>query len=260
MSRRPQEKPKVTPPLPVVPQPSQPSTSTPAVPPAAAFETTPPLADLAESPYEASKWEEPTTVQAPPTWEEESISTLPAVLPQTPRLSENPTTTITSTTITTTTTNDGWISAEAVTSTLPTQDSWDTKPSVSAISPSAPTQESSWTQVQSTTEPLNTSTTADASTSPTSIAPPTSVASIPTPATSLSSKPSTPSVAHARPLGIHRSSAKFSKDQAVVISAFAGNIAPHTDRLGMQFGSLNLNGDDPLDRCAYLNFFSCIIG
>lgn len=244
-SFRPQEKSKITPPHPVVSRQSLPSTSIPAAPLAPATDTIPPLSE----PFEANIWEEPTTVQASPTWEEESVSVLPAPLPQTPQLIENRVTaTTTTTTSTTGVSNDGWMSAETVASALPKQDSWELKPSLSAASPPTSTQESAWSQAQTTSElSTNTSVTLDTFVTSSSIAPSASIASVPT-STSVSSKPPTPSVTHARPPGIHKSNAKFSKDQAVFISAFAGNVTPNTDKLGMQFGSLSLNGDDTFDR------------
>ena len=54
-------------------------------------------------------------------------------------------------------------------------------------------------------------------------------------------KPLTPA-AHTRPGAAHRGSAKFKTDQAVVMpsSSFGSNV----EKVGMQFGSLSLGGDD----------------
>ena len=54
-------------------------------------------------------------------------------------------------------------------------------------------------------------------------------------------KPLTPA-AHTRPGAAHRGSAKFKTDQAVVMpsSSFGSGI----EKVGMQFGSLSLGGDD----------------
>ncbi|GJJ13955.1 hypothetical protein Clacol_008212 [Clathrus columnatus] len=225
-----------------------PSATAPAVPPAVSEQPLTP-----SQPIEVTTWEEPTTVPVLPTWEEESPSTLPQ--PSQLSLSENSITM----TITTATTSDGWISTDTATSPLPPQDIWEAKPSMPPLPPSSPTHEPTWVQGQSTEEVSNTSVTTDASITPTSIAPATSITSVPVSTVSVPSKPSTPSVAHARPLSVHRSNAKFSKDQAVVISAFAGNIAPHTEKLGMQFGSLNLNGDDTFDGSITLDSETTIV-
>ena len=67
---------------------------------------------------------------------------------------------------------------------------------------------------------------------------------------------STPTSAVKRPLSsaAHRYNARFKTgDQPVVMPV--GNYTPNTERLGMQFGSLSLGGDD-LDRCVFLYPFT----
>ena len=180
-------------------------------------------------------WEEPTTVQ-PPTWDDEPPS-LPPQAPE-PQVS----------------THDGWITADSVPPPTAPQEAWNASANFSAPRPDTIPQESDWNQAQSE-EPASIPSpqVTPSIASLTTISSTTSVAT----STAPTSKPSTPSVSHAtaRPTNAHRSSARYPKsDQAVVIPAFAGSIGTVGEKLGMQFGSLSIGGEDSFDGCALFKF------
>jgi hypothetical protein len=180
-------------------------------------------------------WEEPTTVE-PPTWDDEPPS-LPPQAPD-PQIS----------------THDGWITADTVPPATAPPEAWNASATFSAPGPDATPQESNWNQTpseESASIPSPQITTPSIA----SIAPISSTASVAT-STAPTSKPSTPSVSHAsaRPVNAHRISARYPKsDQAVVIPAFAGSIGTVGEKLGMQFGSLSIGGEDNFDGYAFLN-------
>jgi hypothetical protein len=66
---------------------------------------------------------------------------------------------------------------------------------------------------------------------------------------------STPTFAVKRPSSsaAHRHNARFKAGDAVVMPT--GNYTPNAEKIGMQFGSLSLGGDD-LDRCVSRNLFT----
>ncbi|KAF8583422.1 hypothetical protein K439DRAFT_1661296 [Ramaria rubella] len=221
---RAQEKPKTV----VATPPTQPLA--PPVPPAStesrpspASEELPPAQDQEQG------WEEPTTVQ-PPTWDDEQ----PSLPLQAEESQVSPA-------------HDGWITADTVPPPSAPQEAWDTSATFSTevALQEAATQDSTWNPPQPE-EKASIPSPQVTTPSIASIAPSSSVASVAT-STAPTSKPSTPSVAHAsaRSLNAHRSSARYPKsDQAVVIPAFAGSIGAGGEKLGMQFGSLSIGGDD----------------
>lgn len=162
-------------------------------------------------------WEEPMTAEAS-TWEDEPI--IAAAEPQN------------------TTQQEGWIMAESGLPRPTTQEAWDGTTEFTPPQTEPPSQK--------TEDPVATASSLSIGTNSVSTTTPT--ASIAT-STAPTSKPSTPSVSSARIAPSHRTSARYLKtDQAVVIPAFAGHIGSSGEKLGMQFGSLSLGGEDNLDR------------
>jgi hypothetical protein len=187
------------------------------------------LAEDASPAQDQQGREEPTTVQ-PPNWDDEPPS-LPPQAPE-PQIS----------------TNDGWITADTAPPPTSPPDAWKASATFSAQRPEPTPQDSTWNQTQAE-EPTSIPSPQVTTPSAASLAPTTTSPSVAT-STAPTSKPSTPSVSHAnaRSTNVHRTSARYLKsDQAVVIPAFAGSIGAVGEKLGMQFGSLSVGGEDNFD-------------